>query len=347
MDRRLRVGVAGASGYVGGELLRRLGRHPRVRLVRLGAQERAGRAVAQVHPALRGGNWPPLETPDWEAWAADCEVVFLALPHGVAGEAAAGLRAAGVRVIDLGPDFRLRDPAVYEAVYGRPHSAPERLAEAVYGLTELARPALPTAGLVANPGCYATAAALALRPLAAAGWLAGPVIVDGKSGVSGAGRSARVDLLAAEVDGNLRPYHVGVHRHEPEMAQTLAALGVAVPVLFAPHLVPMPRGLLVTVYAPLARPLGASAAQALYEDAYAGEPFVRVLPPGEWPQTKATWGSNYVDVAVQVHPASGVAVVAAALDNLGKGAAGQAVQNLNAMQGWPETWGLEDAPVWP
>lgn len=347
MGERLRVGVAGASGYVGGELVRRLARHPRVALVRLGAQSHAGRPIGEVHPALRGWALPPLEVPDWEAWAAACDVVFLALPHGVAAEAAGVLRRAGVRVIDLGPDFRLRDPARYAAVYGRPHPAPEGLAEAVYGLTELARPALRGAGLVANPGCYPTAAALALRPLAAAGYLGGPVVVDGKSGVSGAGRALREDLLAAEVDGNLRPYGVGVHRHEPEMAQILADLGAAVPVLFAPHLVPMPRGILVTAYAPLARPLGEAEAQALVEAAYEGEPFVRVLPPGAWPQTKATWGSNVVDVAVRVHPASGLVVAMAALDNLGKGAAGQAVQNLNAMMGWPETWGLEDVPVWP
>ena len=343
---RLRVSVAGASGYAGGELVRWLSGHPRVDLVHLTAFREAGRPVADVFPNLRGFATQTLNGTSWRDLGKDSDVVFLALPHGAAIEAAPALLQAGTRVVDLGADFRLKEPASYLRWYGAEHGATDLLGEAVYGLPEANREAVRTARLVANPGCYPTAVALALLPLIATGAVEGTVIVDAKSGVSGAGRNPSATTHFSEVNENVRPYKLGEHRHEPEMEQTLSQGGSPVSVYFAPHLMPMTRGILATCYAPLNAALPAERLLALYRDAYRDEPFVRVLDT-ELPQTKATLGSNFCDVAVRVDPERRLAVAVSAIDNLVKGAAGQAIQNMNLMFGFPESEGLWAPGIYP
>jgi N-acetyl-gamma-glutamyl-phosphate reductase len=343
---RIRASVAGASGYAGGEVVRWLARHPRVELVHLTAFREQGRPLAEVFPNLRGFAAQTLNGTSWRQMAEESDVVFLALPHGAALEAARPLLEGGTRVIDLGADFRLKDPVEYSRWYGDEHRAADLLATAVYGLPEVNRNAVRSAKLVANPGCYPTAASLALLPLLSSGRVKGPVIVDAKSGVSGAGRNPSATTHFSEVNENVKPYKLGEHRHGPEMEQTFAAAGVPVSVYFAPHLTPMTRGILATCYAPLADALSPAEAHTLYEDAYRDEPFVRVLHD-ELPQTKATLGSNFCDVAVRVDAGRQLAVAVSAIDNLVKGAAGQAIQNMNLMFDFPETEGLWVPALFP
>ncbi len=345
MDR-VRASVAGASGYAGGELVRWLSGHPRVELAHLTAFREQGRPLADVFPNLRGFATQTLNGTSWRDMAADSDVVFLALPHGAAIEAAPTLLEGGARVIDLGADFRLKEPASYLRWYGSEHGAAGLLGEAVYGLPEANREAVRSARLVANPGCYPTAAALALLPLVATGLVQGPVIVDAKSGVSGAGRNPSAATHFSEVNENVRPYKLGEHRHGPEMEQTLAEAGTPVSIYFAPHLAPMTRGILATCYAPLSGELPAEKLLSLYRDAYRDEPFVRVLET-DLPQTKATLGSNFCDIAVRIDPERRLAVAVAAIDNLVKGAAGQAIQNMNLMFGFPEAEGLWAPAMYP
>jgi N-acetyl-gamma-glutamyl-phosphate reductase len=344
--QRVRASVAGASGYAGGEVVRWLSQHPRVELVHLTAFREKGRPLADVFPNLRGFGAQTLNGTGWLEMAADSDVVFLALPHGAAVEAVPALLETGTRVVDLGADFRLKDPASYAQWYGSEHGATELLGEAVYGLPEQNRKRIRSARLVANPGCYPTAAALALLPLLASGRVGGPVIVDAKSGVSGAGRNPSAATHFSEVNENVKPYKLGEHRHGPEMEQTFASAGTPVPVYFAPHLTPMTRGILATCYAPLSSDLSPDEALSLYREAYRDEPFVRVLED-DLPQTKATLGSNFCDVAVRVDSKRRLAVAVSAIDNLVKGAAGQAIQNMNLMFGFPETEGLWAPAVFP
>jgi N-acetyl-gamma-glutamyl-phosphate reductase len=278
--------------------------------------------------------------------AADSDVVFLALPHGAAIEAAPAILDAGARVIDLGADFRLKDPTTYARWYGAEHGATDLLEGAVYGLPEQNRALVRDARLVANPGCYPTAAALAILPILKVAANTGPIIVDAKSGVSGAGRNPSASTHFSEVNENFKPYKLGEHRHGPEMEQTFASAGTPVSVYFAPHLAPMTRGILATCYVPLAGELSKDDAEGLYADAYRDDPFVRVLED-ELPQTKATLGSNFCDVAIRVDGERRLAVAVAALDNLVKGAAGQAIQNMNLMFGFEETEGLWTPPIFP
>jgi N-acetyl-gamma-glutamyl-phosphate reductase len=342
----IRASVAGASGYAGGEVVRWLAGHRRVELVHLTAFREQGRAFTDVFPNLRGFASQTLNGMGWRRLAEESDVVFLALPHGAAVEAVPEILEAGARVIDLGADFRLKDPASYARWYGTAHGAAHLLERAVYGLPEANRDSLRSAKLVANPGCYPTAAALALLPLVKSGRVRGPLIVDAKSGVSGAGRNPSATTHFSEVNENVRPYKLGEHRHGPEMEQTFAAAGAPLAVYFAPHLTPMTRGILATCYAPLAEPLSSHEALALYREAYRDEPFVRVLDD-ELPQTKATLGSNFCDVAVRVDAERRLAVAVSAIDNLVKGAAGQAIQNMNLMFGFPETEGLWVPAVFP
>ncbi len=344
--KRLRASVAGASGYAGGELVRWLTHHPSVDVAHVTAFREQGRPLADVFPNLRGFGDHTLNGAGWIEMARDSDVVFLALPHGAAIQAAPILLEAGTRVVDLGADFRLKDADVYARWYGSAHGAAGLLGEAVYGLTEVNREALRTARLVANPGCYPTAAALALLPLLSSGRVTGPLIVDAKSGVSGAGRNPSAESHFSAVNENMRPYNLGKHRHGPEMEQTFAEAGFPVPVYFAPHLAPMTRGILATCYAPISGALAEDELLGIYRDAYRNEPFVRVLEE-ELPQTKATLGSNFCDVAVRVDPERGLAVAVSAIDNLVKGAAGQAIQNMNLMFGLPETQGLWAAGIYP
>lgn len=345
-QRTVRVSVAGATGYTGGELLRWIRAHPRVELASVGARAWAERRLEEAWPALQDLEDRSVVEADPEILARDADAVLLAVPHGAGMELAAALLDRGVRVIDLSADYRLRSPEAYARWYGRDHTEPELLSEAVYGLPEIHRDRLPSARLVANPGCYPTAAVLALLPLARTGLVAGPVSVDAKSGASGAGRSPSPRTTFVEVNESLRPYGVGEHRHTPEIEQTLEGVGLEDGVFFAPHLVPMSRGLLASCHFRLGEGADPAEVRDLYREAYADEPFVRVLDD-RLPATRPTVGSNFCDVSVRVDPERGVGVAMAALDNLGKGAASQAVQNLNAMFGMDEEEGLWSAPTFP
>jgi N-acetyl-gamma-glutamyl-phosphate reductase len=330
----IRVAVAGASGYAGGELLRLIAGHPEFELVAATAHSQAGTPLALVHPQLAGLDLT-LGVTD-AATLSDADLVFLALPHGQSAALAAAL-PAGVKVVDLGADFRLTDPALWARYYGGAHAGTW-----TYGLPELPgqRAAIAASERVANTGCYAATITLALAPLIAAG-VASPadVVVVAASGTSGAGRSARVNLLASEVMGDLSPYKVGAHQHVPEIKQATGATSLSM----IPVLAPMPRGILATVTAVATGP----DPRAVLAAAYAGEPFVHVLPEGSWPHTAATAGSNSCHLQATVDADSGRIVVVSALDNLGKGAAGQAVQCANLMSGLPETTGLSVYGVAP
>lgn len=345
-NQSVRVGVVGATGYTGVELLRLLAQHPGADLRVVTSRGEAGTAVADLFPSLRGAVDAVFELPDPDVLGA-CEVVFFATPHGVAHAMAASLLERGVRIVDLSADFRIGDPELWAQWYGQPHGAPQYLGEAVYGLPELNRERIANARLIAVPGCYPTAVSLAVLPLLEAG-LVDPtdVIADAKSGVSGAGRKAQIGGLFAEVQENFRAYASGGHRHWPEIHQTLSAVaGQSVGLIFQPHLVPMTRGIHATVYL---RPHGADFDwQKCFEDRYRNEPFVDVMPPGSHPQTASVRGTNYCRVGLAQPPYSGRLMVLSVIDNLVKGAAGQAVQNMNLMFGFPETAGLEDLAVAP
>lgn len=341
----IRASVAGASGYGGGELLRLLDAHPEVEVVTVTAGDSAGLPLADVWPQIRGRDERRLQAADPERLAEGTDVAFLALPAGLALKVVPALLERGVRVVDLGPDFRLRAPSTYRRWYGAEHTQPELLAEAVYGLPELDGGDRAGTRLVANPGCYATAALLALAPLVQAKVAESRVFVDGKSGISGAGRTASREGSFTEANEDVRPYGVAGHRHTPEMEQGLGRVGPATRVCFTPHVVPMTRGLLATCSVPLRRDLDDREALQLYQDSYEAAPFVRVSEA--LPRTKATTGSNFCDLSVRVDAERETAVILAALDNLGKGAAGQAVQNMNRMFGRDETEGLWCTPIYP
>jgi N-acetyl-gamma-glutamyl-phosphate reductase len=321
--------------------------HPEVELVHLTAESKAGEAMAVLYPNLRSFTDLTTAPLDVGRVAGDSDLVFIALPNGRAMELAPAI-VPHARIIDLGADFRFRDPATYELWYGTAHASPDLLGVAVYGLTEFHRGDIRRAAIVGNPGCYPTAALLAMIPLLQSGVAsARALIIDAKSGVSGAGRGATLGTHFSEVNENVKPYNVAAHRHTPEIEQELGAqLGAAAAVTFTPHLIPMTRGILATAYLPLARSLATGEATAILREAYAGEPFVRVLD-GELPQTKATTGSNFCDVAARVDPRNGMMVAMAALDNLVKGASGQAIQNMNVMFGFPETTGLRTPGLYP
>ena len=331
----IRVAVAGASGYAGGELLRLLAGHPEFDLVAATAHSQAGAPVGAVHPHLTGLDLTLGATE--AAGLADADLVFLALPHGQSA-ALAGQLPAGVKIVDLGADFRLRDAELWRRYYGGEHAGTW-----TYGLPELTgqRELIATADRVANTGCYAATITLALAPLIASG-LADPadVVVVASSGTSGAGRSAKVNLLASEVMGDLSPYKVGAHQHVPEIKQATGATSLSM----TPVLAPMPRGILATVTANFAK---AGNPREVLAAAYANEAFVHVLPEGQWPHTAATLGSNSCHLQATVDVDSGRIVVVSALDNLGKGAAGQAVQCANLMLGLPETAGLSSVGTSP
>lgn len=338
----VRVAIVGATGYAGGELARLLLRHPEVRLVAAVARGRQGEPLRDVQPHLHGAPASLLIGLD----VGDADVVFTALPAGEAAKQAPGWLAEGRAVIDIGSDFRLRDPALYLSWYGYPHPAPSLLAEAVYGITEFARERLRGARLVANPGCYPIAALLALAPAVRAGLVGSDIVVDAKSGVSGAGHTVDEAYLYGTVDGSVRAYGVPRHRHTPEIAQGLEALGARAPRLtFTPHLIPMTRGLIATCYVTLADGVSPAQVADAYARAYAEEPFVRVTR--SFPSTKATLGSNWCLVHQVVDEPNRRLVAIGAIDNLVKGAAGSAIQNFNATRGLPETAGLEGLPLWP
>ncbi|HEY8758405.1 MAG TPA: N-acetyl-gamma-glutamyl-phosphate reductase [Candidatus Limnocylindria bacterium] len=336
-----RVAIVGATGYAGGELARLLLRHPGARIVAAVARSHQGEPLRAALPHLH-------DAPDSlriGSDVGDAEIVFTALPAGEAAKLAPQWLDDGRRIVDIGSDFRLKDPGAYTKWYGYTHPAPELLAESVYGLTELARAALPKARIVANPGCYPTASILALAPAAAAKLIGPDIIVDAKSGVSGAGHVVDDAYLYGTVDESVRAYGVPKHRHQPEIAQELAALGDRPRLTFAPHLIPMTRGLIATCYAPLRDGVTAAQVSEAYATRYANEAFVRVT--ASFPPTKATLGSNWCLVHAVVDEENRRLIAVGVLDNLVKGASGQAVQNFNVMCGLPETQGLEAMPLWP
>jgi N-acetyl-gamma-glutamyl-phosphate reductase len=344
----MKVAVVGASGYTGLELLRILLRHPEFEIAAVTSEQRAGREVAEVFPALRGRIDLRFEAVDPASLAGRVELAFTALPHAASARAVAGLRGAGCRVVDLSADFRIHSLATYQQWYGE-HPVPKLLAEAVYGLPELHRDALRGAQLAAAPGCYPTAALLPLAPLLRAGLVETRGIhIDAKSGVSGAGRTLDDGYLFAELDGNARAYKPGyAHRHAPEIEQEASEVaGDEVRVTFVPHLLPITRGMATSIYV---RPRGGDAARArrALHEAYEAEPFVRVLPEGEIPSIQAVRGTNYCDVAIFPDARNDTWVLLSALDNLGKGASGQAVQCANLACGFPETMGLLDTALLP
>ncbi|HWQ38555.1 MAG TPA: N-acetyl-gamma-glutamyl-phosphate reductase [Burkholderiales bacterium] len=341
----IKVGIVGGTGYTGAELLRILAQHPKASLEVITSRREKGVGVAELFPSLRKRLDLRFSDAD-DPRLAQCHLVFFSTPHGVAMEQAPALLEAGVRIIDLAADFRLKDAAAFERWYKMPHACPQLLAEAVYGLPEVHREAIRRARIVANPGCYPTAVQLGFLPLLEAGAVdAEHLIADAKSGVSGAGRKAEVHILFSEASDNFKAYGVTGHRHHPEIEQGLAAFaGRGVRVTFVPHLTPLIRGIHATLYARLTRDLDV---QALFEKRYAAEPFVDVMPAGSHPDTRSVRGANHCRLAIH-RPGNGdTVVVLSVIDNLVKGAAGQAVQNMNLMFGLPETLGLEQVALLP
>ncbi len=341
----IKVGVVGGTGYTGVELLRLLAQHPEVELVAITSRGDAGRPVADMFPSLRGHV--SLAFTDPAASPLDrCDVVFFATPNGVAMQQAPALLRAGVRVIDLAADYRIKDIAVWEKWYGMQHASPELVADAVYGLPELNRERIRSARLVANPGCYPTATQLGFLPLIEAGCIdPAHLIADAKSGVSGAGRKAELHILYSEASDNFKAYGVAGHRHLPEIRQGLAGVaGRDVGLVFVPHLTPMIRGIHATLYGRITRE---EDFQALFENRYADEPFVDVMPPGSTPETRSVRAANVCRIAVHRPQGGDTLVVLSVIDNITKGAAGQAVQNMNIMFGCNECTGLSQIPVLP
>ncbi|MEW6313086.1 MAG: N-acetyl-gamma-glutamyl-phosphate reductase [Pseudomonadota bacterium] len=341
----IKIGIVGGTGYTGVELLRLLAAHPQAELRAITSRSEAGLPVSDMFSSLRGKVDLRFSDPA-KAELDRCDVVFFATPNGIAMQQARALLDAGVRVIDLAADFRIQDVAVWEKWYGMQHACPDLVREAVYGLPEVNREQIKAARLVANPGCYPTAVQLGFLPLLEAGVVdAGGLIADAKSGVSGAGRKAETHLLFTEAADNFKAYGVPGHRHLPEIKQGMErASGKPVGLTFVPHLTPMIRGIHATLYAKL---VATADLQQLYEQRYAGEPFVDVLPAGSHPETRSTRGANVCRLAVHRPQGGDIVVVLSVIDNLVKGAAGQAVQNMNIMMGLPETTGLKQAALLP
>jgi N-acetyl-gamma-glutamyl-phosphate reductase len=342
----IKVGVVGGTGYTGAELLRLLLAHPQVELKLISSRAEAGRPVAELFTNLRGHTDLAFSDPEAARWN-QCDVVFFATPNGTAMGMARALLAAGARMIDLAADFRLKDAAEWQRWYGMPHACPELLEEAVYGLPEVQRAAIKNARLVANPGCYPTSVQLGFLPLVEQGLVDNAhLIADVKSGVSGAGRKAEMALLLGEAAENFKAYAVPGHRHMPEIRQGLEAVaGKKVGLTFVPHLTPMIRGIHATLYAELKDTK--IDLQTLYEQRYAQEPFVDVLPAGSHPETRSVKGANVCRLAVHRPQDDDTVVVLSVIDNLVKGAAGQAVQNMNIMFALDESTGLSDIALLP
>ena len=349
MTEKIKVGIVGVSGYGGGELARLLAAHPDIELTYVTSETYAGKPVQAALPGLAPSVDLTCESFDPVACAKACAFVFLAGEPGLAMRAAPELLEAGVKIVDLSADFRLEDPDAYQSWYKMEHTAPHLLDEAVYGLPEINRIAIETARLVANPGCHVTAAVLALAPLLGTSMIAPEtIIIDSLSGVSGAGRSKfGLDYHFSELNESMRPYGVGgIHRHTPEIEQTLSFLADApVTVTFTPHLVPITRGILTTVYASTGET--EFDLRSAFEEFYGDAPFVQFLDAGQFPATKHVYGTNYCHIGLAFDPRTSRVIVVSAIDNLVKGAAGQAIQNMNLMCGFSEAAGLGASAVWP
>ncbi len=347
--KKIKVGIVGGTGYTGVELLRLLTLHPQVELSAITSRGDAGLSVADMFPSLRGYVDLAFTDPA-DANLSACDVVFFATPHGVAMAQTPALLAAGVKVIDLAADFRLQDVAMFEQWYKMPHSCTAILKDAVYGIPELYREQIKKAHVIGNPGCYPTTVLLGLAPLLEQNLIdfSAPIIADAKSGVSGAGRKAEVAILFAEASDNMKAYGVAGHRHHPEIhAQLTQLAGEKLQFIFVPHLVPMIRGMLSTIYVKLSVKADSLDLQALYEKRYENEQFVDVLSAGSMPETRSVRGANQLRIALHKQADTGYLTIVVVQDNLVKGAAGQAVQNMNLMFGFAENAGLTIVPLLP
>lgn len=343
----IRASIVGATGYAGVDLLRLLLNHPQVTLATLTSESYAGQPISQVFPHLRGYADTVLEHMDIDKIAEQSDVVFVALPHGHAMQVVPSLLAAGKKVIDFGADYRLQNVAVYEKWYKVVHQSPDT--KAVYGLPELHREQIVGANLIANPGCYTTASILAIAPLLKSGLVeTNSIIVDAKSGISGAGRGLGLGYHYPEAAENIKAYNIGGHRHTPEIEQELSIVsGEEITISFTPHLIPMSRGILSTCYMQLKADVNIDQVTDAYSQAYGQEFFVRLLGAGQYPGTKYVRGTNHCDIAWHIDPRTNRVIVVSAIDNLMKGAAGQAVQNMNLIFGLPETTGLTFPAMYP
>lgn len=345
----VKVGIIGATGYAGGELVRLLLNHKEAKICWYGSRSYVDKKYADVYQNFFQIVDAKCMDDNMEALAEEVDVIFTATPQGLCASLLNETILNKVKVIDLSADFRIKDVSVYERWYGIEHKAPQLIDEAVYGLCEINREDIKKARLIANPGCYPTCSTLSIYPLAKAGLIdMNTVIIDAKSGTSGAGRGAKIDNLYCEVNENIKAYGVAGHRHTPEIEEQLSyASGESVVLNFTPHLVPMNRGILITAYASLKKEVTYEEVKAIYDQCYASEKFVRVLDKDVCPQTKWVEGSNYVDVNFKIDPRTNRVIMMGAMDNLVKGAAGQAVQNMNLMFGYPESEGLELVPMFP
>ena len=344
----VKVGIVGGTGYTGVELLRILANHPQAEVTMITSRSEEGVALADMFPNLRGHYDLKFSVPD-AAQLKTCDVVFFATPHGVAMSMADELTSAGVKVIDLAADFRIEDLDVWSKYYGMAHTEAKLFDKVAYGLPEYFREQIKQAQIIANPGCYPTSTMLGLLPLLTHKLIdASRIIVDGKSGVSGAGRGANVAMLGAEMSESFKAYGVAGHRHQPEMREKLTQLGgQSVGLTFVPHLVPMVRGMENTIYATMTTDMSQQQLQALYEEVYQNEPFVDVMPAGSLPETRMVKGSNMCRIAIYRPADSDQVVVTSVIDNLVKGAAGQAIQNMNIMCGLDESMGLNQVALLP
>lgn len=343
-----RIGIIGATGYTGVELVRLLIRHPKVKVTAVTAERSVGRPIWEVFPSLFREIDLNCQALEPRTLAKSCDFVFTALPHKAAMEVVPDFLKAGLKVVDLSADFRLMDPKVYEEWY-EPHSAPQLLKNVIYGIPELNREEIRKAALVANPGCYPTSVILALAPALRQRLIdPGTIIADSKSGVSGAGRSAALTSMFAEVSESFKAYKVAEHRHTPEIEQELSRIsGEKITITFTPHLVPMKRGILSTIYAQIKGPVSEKGFEEVYKTFYAQERFVRVRPRDLLPNTADVMGSNYCDIGLRVDQRNNRLILLSAIDNLVKGASGQAIQNMNLMLGLEESLGLELVPLYP
>ncbi len=347
-QKKVQVGIVGGTGYTGVELLRNLASHPSVEVTMITSRSEDGVAVADMYPNLRGIYDLQFSVPNIEQLKT-CDVVFFATPHGVAMSMAKALIEHGVKVIDLAADFRIEDLALWEKWYGMTHTGADLMTDVVYGLPEYYRSRIKEAKIIANPGCYPTSILLGILPLLKAGLVeTTSIIADGKSGVSGAGKGANVAMLGAEMSESFKAYGVNGHRHQPEMVEKMNEVtGTSVDLTFVPHLIPMVRGMESTIYATLKQDTSQEAIQALYEETYASEPFVDVMPAGSLPETRMVKGSNMCRMAIYRPAGGGRIVITSVIDNLVKGAAGQAIQNMNILFGLDERLGLNQVALLP
>ena len=349
--KRFRVGLVGANGYTGMEMLRLLTNHPRLILTRATARAEAGKTMAELHPFLQRTSVAGVVAtePDMKDLAKACDLVFLAVPHGTAMDMASELLAGKTKVVDLSADFRIKDKAVYEEWYKVKHSHANLIKDAVYGIPELNASTIRRARLVANPGCYPSSVILGLMPALRINLIkSGNIIVDSKSGTSGAGRGANVPTLFSEVYDSFRPYNIGKHRHTPEIEQEISALSKKnMTVSFSPHLLPINRGILSTIYCNLRKGVDEARVRAAYESGFRRHKWLRLMPEGQYPELRNVRGTMYCDVAISVDKRTNTLIVMSAIDNLCRGASGQALANANIMLGMPADIGLKGAPLVP